>query len=380
MTYIVHESSGIEYQPPRQLALALTKQYPTLLVDQPAPWRHWSAVRLAARCRDTGDGLRIYSPHQLPRRWQLYRLTDPLNAYLWRREIAALTHNAGSRVVIFDRPAQYERVHLLHEQGSAYYAHCDYTLDIIGRHDARIAEAEREMLRVVDVVFAASDILVKRFSRDAKQVIHLPCFYNDDLFDGRRPYPPPAALADIPEPRILFSGFLSGRVDFAGLLRTARARPDWHLVLVGAVSAGLEDELEQTGRPRDLFAQLCACGNVHYLGQVPLAMVPPIVASCDVGLVPYCLSDFTLTSSPIKTFEYLAMGKAVVATAVPESVGVSDEVLVAEEGGPYVESIERALVGAGDPLLIDKRMAAVRGHSASTRAATVMDALCRAGA
>jgi glycosyltransferase involved in cell wall biosynthesis len=373
-TFIVHESSGVDYRSPRQLAFELAKRRPTILVDRATRWFRLQAAPLRARCRQSGP-LTVYSPFELPRRWQIHSLTDPINARLWRSELARLCASPAPCAVIFDRPGQHSRVGFLGERTSAYYAHCDYTLDIIGRCDERVAEEERKMLAAVDVAFAASEILVRRFAQHAKRVIHLPCAYNGDLFDGNRSYTPPPALAAISAPKILFSGLISGRVDFLGLWRTAQERPDWAFVLVGAISSGIHEELEQTGRPRDLADRFFSCRNVHYLGQVPLTSVAPIVAACDVGLVPYCLSQFTMTSSPIKTFEYLAMGKPVVSTAVPEAVGVAEEILIAEEAGLYVAPIETALARSGNPAFIRKHKTAVQQHSMSARADAVLAAL-----
>jgi glycosyltransferase involved in cell wall biosynthesis len=277
--------------------------------------------------------------------------------------------------VVFDRPGQYRRVGLLRENVVGYYAHCDYTVDIIGRRDANAEAAEQEMLRVVDVAFAASPILVERFSRYAKKVVHLPCAYNADLFDGRRAYETPKALADVPGPRVMFCGYISGRIDFVGLLQTVQAKPDWSFVFLGAVSTGIREELAGSGRPADLWDRVLACENVHYLGQTPLAMVPPVMAACDVGLVPYCLSDFTMTSSPQKTFEYLAMGKPVVATAVPETAAVTDDIVFTEEGLSYAPAIETALTRASVSDLVDKRLAAAHKNSNAARVATLLAAM-----
>jgi len=302
-------------------------------------------------------------------------VTDRLNAKRWRNDILRLQRDNGPRYVIFDRPGQHRRVGLLDERRAGYYAHCDYTVDIIGRRDAKAEAAEKEMLRVSDVAFAASPILVERFSRYAKQVIHLPCAYNADLFDGRRAYESPTALADVPRPRVMFCGYISGRIDFVGLLRTVEAKPEWSFVFLGAVSAGIQQELTGSGREADLWDRVLACKNVRYLGQSPLAMVPPVMAACDVGLVPYCLSDFTMTSSPQKTFEYLAMGKPVVATAVPETAAVTDDIVFTEQGLSYGAAIETALARASVPDLVEKRLSAAVKNSNAARVATLLAAM-----
>jgi glycosyltransferase involved in cell wall biosynthesis len=106
-------------------------------------------------------------------------------------------------------------------------------------------------------------------------------------------------------------------------------------------------------------------------------MVAPFMAACDVGLVPYCLSDFTMTSSPQKNFEYLAMGKPVVATAIPETTCVSDDIVLATESESYEKAIELALAKASDLALVEKRKVAAKQNSMAVRAQTVIDALLK---
>lgn len=373
--FSIHESSGIEYMPPRQFAIELAKSQSTILVEKPVPWWPPSNAALSSRSRRESAMLTCFNPYELPRRWQLARLTDSLNAARWRNDILRLHRDTGPRYVVFDRPGQYRRVGLLGEQAAGYYAHCDYTVDIIGRRNANAVAAEQKMLRGVDVAFAASPILVERFSRYAKKVIHLPCAYNADLFDGRRAYEVPAALADVPRPRVMFCGFISGRIDFVGLLQTVKAKPEWSFVFLGAVSAGIRQELSASGRSADLWDRILSFRNVYYLGQSPLAMVPSVMATCDVGLVPYCLSDFTMTSSPQKTFEYLAMGKPVVATAIPETASVTDDTVFAEQGLSYASAVEKALSRANVPELIDKRLATATSNSNAARVAVLIAGL-----
>lgn len=377
-TFIVHESSGIDYMPPQQLAVELSKTHQTIIVGQPRRWWQPWQRDLCESAMYRTTGLCKYRPYQLPRRFPFAGLSDPINARIWKQVLKRFCRGTDSYLLL-DRPTQHDRIGLLGERAVAYYAHCDYTVDIVGHTDPRLEACEREMLRKADVAFAASPILADRFSTYAKRVVHLSCFYNSDLFDGTRSYPEPSTMAAITAPRILFCGYISGRVDFLGLLRTVRERPAWNFVFLGGVSSALRDELVATGRPADLFDRLRAERNVHWLGRVPLQDVPPFMAASDVGLVPYCLSNFTMTSSPQKAFEYLAMGKPVVTTAVPETATVCEDIIITEETGSYASAIEKSLSHARDPGLQMKRRAGVQKHSVAARAALVVqELLCSA--
>jgi glycosyltransferase involved in cell wall biosynthesis len=60
---------------------------------------------------------------------------------------------------------------------------------------------------------------------------------------------------------------------------------------------------------------------VHYLGPRPLEQLTEAIAECDVGVIPNKRSVFTEINMPTRIFEYLALGKPVVA---PRAPGIQD--------------------------------------------------------
>ena len=60
---------------------------------------------------------------------------------------------------------------------------------------------------------------------------------------------------------------------------------------------------------------------VHYLGPRQLEQLTEAIAECDVGVVPNKRSIFTEINTPTRIFEYLALGKPVVA---PRAPGIQD--------------------------------------------------------
>lgn len=116
-------------------------------------------------------------------------------------------------------------------------------------------------------------------------------------------------------------GGINAKVDLALLAAVAERRPDWTLLLVGPLGYGLDSaEVER----------LRALPNVHLPGPVPPEQVPAVIAACDVCLIPYKLTEQTRHVNPLKVYEYLACGKPVVATALPELRQFGEVVRVAE--------------------------------------------------
>ena len=75
---------------------------------------------------------------------------------------------------------------------------------------------------------------------------------------------------------------------------------------------------------------------VHYLGPKSLEELVREVESCDLGIIPNPRNAFTEINTPTRIFEYLALGKPVIA---PRTVGIQDyfgqeSLLYFEPGNP----------------------------------------------
>lgn len=88
-------------------------------------------------------------------------------------------------------------------------------------------------------------------------------------------------------------------------LASGRAPAHARLLMVGDGPARAELEAQALG--------LGLAGRVHFTGVVPRQAVPALVAAFDVALQPAVVPY----ASPLKLFEYLALGKAVVGPRVP---------------------------------------------------------------
>jgi len=116
----------------------------------------------------------------------------------------------------------------------------------------------------------------------------------------------------------------------------ARSYPAASLVMVGPVRLQGSEDLAA-------MEALRACPNVRLVGRVPVERVPEFVAACDVGLLPYKLNAWTRHIHPLKLYEYLACGLAVVSTDIPSVHEQADVVRIAGDAGDFVSGIAAAL-------------------------------------
>jgi len=68
----------------------------------------------------------------------------------------------------------------------------------------------------------------------------------------------------------------------------------------------------------DDFNELTKNDNFRYLGRLPYSEIPKLLSDFDVGIIPFKLNEITLSTNPVKVYEYMAGGKITVATELPE--------------------------------------------------------------
>jgi glycosyltransferase involved in cell wall biosynthesis len=169
-------------------------------------------------------------------------------------------------------------------------------------------------------------------------------------------------VAGLDRPVIGFAGnFLTTKVDFGLLEHVARAHPEWTVLLIGPSRPDSADRLER----------LRVLPNVRWLGPKAYADLPRFVAAFDVALIPYLSNDYTRSCFPLKLYEYLAAGKPVVASGLPELAGLEPYVVLADTPAELVGAVEAALLRLGE----DERSARVElaaRNTWETRASTLL--------
>lgn len=100
--------------------------------------------------------------------------------------------------------------------------------------------------------------------------------------------------------------------------------------------------------------------DVIFTGQVPMSKVPSYIAASDIGVSPVPPFSFYKMSSPIKMFEYMAMGKPVVAN---EEIPEHKEVLEESRGGILVPNTPEGFSDAIIQLLDDREKALQMGRN-----------------
>jgi glycosyltransferase involved in cell wall biosynthesis len=245
----------------------------------------------------------------------------------------------GARLERFGADALYERLTLPSAAGSRaagrlgipHLVELDAPLKAGSRRCRELVELdgaarlEREVLARAERVLAASPPLAAHaLQRGASRV---------ELFPGA------AAIERHPRP-------WRRRRSRPVAVITGRVRP-WHGIETVAAAWRLlgnaAPALVVVGDSGEASALLEQVGAV-LLGSIPHRQLPAVLAEADIGLVPYG-RDASDHPSPLKLFEYMAAGLAVVAADLPavRELASDDQILIVPRGDP--EALAAAVAG-----------------------------------
>lgn len=230
-------------------------------------------------------------------------------------------------------------------------------------------QAERELVRRADVVFATARLLA-----ESRRHINPNTYYFSNVADYEHfakarlaETNVPEDLARIPEPRLGFVGAISGyKVDFALVRLLARAHPEWSIVLIGEVGEG---------DPWTDASELRQIPNVYLMGPRPYSLLPAYLSGFRVGLLPNRLNDYTASMFPMKFFEYLAAGLPVVSVDLPALREHADVASLAASPQDFIENVARALRNGGPSM--ESRLDRARQNTYASRTDAMLEILNR---
>lgn len=355
----------------RHLAEHLARHAPVLYVDPPmsrlTTLRHpeLSAALEEPRLRLVAPGLARLTPVVLPgpQRPGMARVT----AILLRRSLRRVTRALGGSVqaVITTWPLL-PVLGTCDERVKVYWAQDDVVggARLLGLSAGRLQRGESAVAAQADLIVAANPTLADAWRRRGHPSYLVPFGCDSGLFatSDEAPAPPDVRL---PAPVAGFIGYLGDRIDIR--LLEAVAERGRSLLLVGP------------RHPRFAIAAMASLldrPNVQWVGPKRFEELPSYQRIIDVGLVPYSPSAFNLGSFPLKTLEYLAAGRAVVATDLPAVRWLNTElVAVARDPESFADAVDRALGQPRTAELIARRRGFAAKHSWANRAADFSEIL-----
>jgi GT2 family glycosyltransferase len=191
-----------------------------------------------------------------------------------------------------------------------------------------LLEQEVQLVQESELVTVTAVLLQEKWSARSKQCLLVRNGVDFDFFTAH--CGPNDLLAGIKRPIIGYYGALAEWVDFELLYFLARQRPAWNFILIGDVFV-------------DDLVGLDRLPNVHFLGRRPYTEMPLYLYHFDVCVIPFKLNEVTHAVDPVKFYEFISVGKPVVAVPLSELLIYKDYLYLANTPTQFLDNIELAL-------------------------------------
>ena len=312
----------------------------------------------AKLARTTPEGITVVSPAALP--FYGSRAARAANRRLLALQIGALARRRGlTRPVLWVAiPTAAEMIGRLGESLVVYHVSDKYDENSMDHatDPAAIRKLHEHAIDNADLIFYSGRKLLEEAARgrERSHLLQQAVDFEHWARVGGGELEVAEAVARIPRPRLGYFGAVEPwLIDQELIKRAAVERPGWQWVFIGNKSRGVEVE----GLP-----------NTHFLPPVAYDELPRYAAGFDVCVLPWETERaFTSYGSAIKVREYLATGKPVVISPLPEYEPMRDVLRIARSREDFLRLVEDAL--AEDDLEASRRrQRAVQGGTWDARA------------
>jgi glycosyltransferase involved in cell wall biosynthesis len=196
-----------------------------------------------------------------------------------------------------------------------------------------LIQREKELLAKADVVFCGGRKLHESKSRLNSNCHFYGCGVEIEHFGKARSQDlaVPHDLDFIHRPMLGYFGVVDERLDYELIEKLADANPDWSIVIIGPLA-----KVDPNALPVRV--------NIYWLGKRDYAQLPAYTKAFSVCLMPFALNEATEYINPTKALEYMATGKQIVSSAVPDVVSnFSSVVKVASSHEEFIQFCREAV-------------------------------------
>lgn len=235
-----------------------------------------------------------------------------------------------------------------------YYATDDFVTGaaLMGLDAGWLGRQVDRQLAAADKVLAVSEGYAQKCREQGHESYYVPNGCDARAFADTDSAPWPKDIR-LPGPIVGFVGYLTARIELSYL--EAIAERGVSLLLVGS---------RQLTFDQRRIEPLLARPNVQWVGPKRFSELPSYLRAIDVGIVPYADSEFNRASFPLKTLEYLAAGRDVVATDLPSVRWLdTDLVTVRSDAAAFADAVQDALGAERTGDAIARRQSFAAAHS-----------------
>lgn len=218
-------------------------------------------------------------------------------------------NSSENDLCIFEAPIPYFKKYLDYANNHSMftiYEQVDNWDSILGKNFYN-REIEEYFINNVKAVTATAKELINYVNSISKSdnIIYSPNAVNIKLFNNKHDYSRPHDIPEWNGKVILYYGMLwDSWIDMELIIQTATLCKDCLFVLIGQ---------ENISRQNEIKAE-----NILFLGLKKQEELPKYLSFSDIAIIPFKVDNIGKYVSPLKIYEYLAMGVPVLSTPLPD--------------------------------------------------------------
>lgn len=241
-------------------------------------------------------------------------VAEKINNNLWiisesyAKRLPELTQNANSVALSISWTLNKHYLDIV-KPDKVIYEYID-ELEIFGGYGPQMEEDHLRFLKEADVTVCTATKLYNQAAHLAKNPILSPNAGDYEFFAKTDSYEINPLIRDIIKPYkcvIGYYGALANWFDYEMVKTVAALHPEWLFLLVGVDYDGT---IHKSG--------VLDFENIVYIPPQPYTELPTFLKAFDVASIPFVINEITLSTSPVKLFEYMAGGKPIIASKMPE--------------------------------------------------------------
>ena len=250
------------------------------------------------------------------------------------------------RPITFTLPYNREYLFQLRQPIAVYEVIDD--LDVFPGDPVQLQKNHELSLKEADLVLVTADRLMERVKPIRPDAILCPNAVELEHFSGARETQPASMPPDLAaaikadHPVIGYYGAFARWFDYDLLRQAAQAHSEWDFLFIGPNHDNTLIESNILSMP-----------NIHWLGPRDYSQLPDYLRHFTVATIPFLINNITLATSPIKLFEYMAAGKPIVTSDLPECRKYAG-VFVARNSEEFIRYLEHALTLTHDSAYIEQ--------------------------
>ncbi len=275
--------------------------------DMPRLWHRFTNWKKGLKgIRSEAENLYIYSPLTLP--FPYSRIAIKINKFIMLSVIRRWMNVIGFHdpIVWTFLPTGIVLDMLEELEPSVFIYYCIDDFAASSKMARKVEKVEEKVIKRADLVFATSHNLYNRCLLLNSRTHIFPFGVSIATYvEAREKHVEiPDDLSRVKKPIVGYIGGLHKWIDMKLVRGIALARKDISIVMVGPKQADLSD--------------IESLDNVFILGKKEYRELPRYAKFFDAGIIPYKITRYTDNVYPTKINEYLAMGKPVISTRIPE--------------------------------------------------------------